>query len=326
MPRGRKIGLALSRQWLEEYEGGTSLAQLAKTNRRTKQVIIDNIERARQHLRFEFVQRDQLRDAFQRHQQDLLRLLQQLEDVMRVPRLGHELGGHEFGLEEVIRDGEGRTNEVDLASSQVLDIILGGGRETGFSVHILTSDGLPTGVELSAPSTILWEALQQHLKRDPLWLALRAWKQLLLDELLARAHLNRDIASEAKEIFDAPVKVQADHRERVLTTALPPYVRELLVTKALGEDPGLEDLVQKDNELQDRRKNLTLGRNVGEDAREEFFRLLAAMKSVESVQKMVDTHRQLKDRTEKVRALLEEYLLLHYIRGRCNLCKTLGGR
>ena len=72
--------------------------------------------------------------------------------------------------------------------------------------------------------------------------------------------------------------------------------------------------------------NRTLAMNVGEDAKEKFSKLLVAMKSMESVRKMVDTHRQLKDRTEKVGALLEEYLLLHYIRGRCNLCKKLGGR
>lgn len=326
MPRGRKIGIALSRQWLEEYEGGKTLDQLAEANRRAKQVISDSIERARQHHRFELVQRDQLREAFHGHQQDLLRLLQQLEDVIRVPRLGHELGGHEFGLGEIVGGGKDQADEIDLASPQVLDVILGGGLEAGFSVRILTSDGLPTGVDLSAHSTLLWEALKQHLKRDPLWLAFRAWRQRLLDELLARAHLNRDIASKAKTIFDASIKVQADHRERVLTTALPPYVREMLVSEALGEKPQPIDLVQQGKELQDRRMNRTLAVNVGEDAKEKFSRLLAAMKSMESVRKMVDTHRQLKDRTEKVGALLEEYLLLHYIRGRCNLCKKLGGR
>ena len=72
--------------------------------------------------------------------------------------------------------------------------------------------------------------------------------------------------------------------------------------------------------------SLILGSKLGTDAIARLKRLLSAIEGSDPLNAMVETHRRLGDCAKKVEATLEGYLLLHYIRGTCSLCKKLGGR
>ena len=54
--------------------------------------------------------------------------------------------------------------------------------------------------------------------------------------------------------------------------------------------------------------------------------IIQAMISSDEARNLAHIHRELVVHTNKTRDQLEDYLLLHHIPGRCDLCKKLGGQ
>ena len=332
MPRGPKIGPALARQWLEEYDQGRTQDQLATKYRRTKRSIADNIERARQERRFDQVKREQLGRALERHEEDLIGLVGYLRRAVAVPSLQPpQLGETEFGL-------PGRGDETEEGQSRVS---FGPGLEVGETwgvaseavenqgrpITVIAEQGRPLNLELSVESSPLFGYLRQHLKGDRLWRELTVWQTAYLEELQARAHLNTNVSKQATQILNAPVRPMIESSKPSLTTALPPFVRYLLMKTETGEHFDLDDQVAiQDSDLMNQQRIQTLGSHLGPGAKKQFKRLLSVMEGSDSLKVMAETHHRLSACAEKVAATLDGYLLLHYIRGSCGLCKKLGGR
>lgn len=326
MPRGSKIAPAMARQWLEEYDSGATQDRLASKHHRTKRTVAINIERARQQLAFERALQERLSDALGAHQQDLLELVQTLKDTVHVPDLELWPGRIDFGLEDLLSESEWLTEDrvslKDLPWDQAPDersLLLVSRDKTG-----------PQEIGLLLEESKLWVDLRQHLGgRDPIWRDLSSWKDALLSELRARAAFCRAIVASAEREFNAAVKVASPPGEKHLSNGFPHLVRAAATRMAISSpSPAIVDrLGWSGNELVDDRKGRRLGWLEGDQ--EEIKRQVAAfvgrMALLGQARHAARTHMELTTLTAKVRGILEDYQLLHYIRGRCTVCKKLGG-
>ena len=85
MPKGRKRSVLEERQWLSEYEAGTGMEEIAKKARRATSTVWKGIEKARQEREARVVHEGLLRDAYQRHFEDLLDVAKPLKQNTELP-------------------------------------------------------------------------------------------------------------------------------------------------------------------------------------------------------------------------------------------------
>lgn len=88
MPRGPKVPPATRRDWLEAHERGQRIDAIAREAGRTERTVKEHIELARQEREQGEVRSGLLRDAYQRHYEDLLAFAQHLRQVANTPTPG----------------------------------------------------------------------------------------------------------------------------------------------------------------------------------------------------------------------------------------------
>lgn len=85
MPRGPKIPPATRREWLEAYDRGERIDKIARDAGRTERTIKEHIKRARQEREQREVRAGLLREAYQRHYEDLLDVAKRLQEAAQMP-------------------------------------------------------------------------------------------------------------------------------------------------------------------------------------------------------------------------------------------------
>ena len=85
MPRGGIISPSLRQEWLNEHDRGKRIDQLAKEAGRTPRTVKDQIARARHERDAHEVRIGLLREAYQRHHQDLLDAAEQIRKRAQTP-------------------------------------------------------------------------------------------------------------------------------------------------------------------------------------------------------------------------------------------------
>ncbi|HLF09550.1 MAG TPA: hypothetical protein VI789_09440 [Dehalococcoidia bacterium] len=78
MPRGKKRSMLEERSWLRDYEEGKGMEEIAKAARRAPSTVSKGIEAARQERQEQTVWEGLLREAYQRHFDDMLQAAKQL--------------------------------------------------------------------------------------------------------------------------------------------------------------------------------------------------------------------------------------------------------
>ncbi|MCH7705799.1 MAG: hypothetical protein IIB33_01980 [Chloroflexi bacterium] len=325
MPRGPKVASAMAREWLEKHAAGTTLDQLASKYRRTKRTISTNIERARQEQTFELARQEHLKEAVRSHQEDMLDLIQRLKDTVYVPDLELWPGRMDFGLEGLLSDAEWATeSEVILRETA-----RGSATHRDAAILVTRDKNGPQEVKLTDEDSRLWDILMQHLgRRDLLWRGLNDWKEALLSELKGRAALNRIIVREAQAVFGLSIRMSGKRQEPHLTRGFPYFVRAVVTGRALEQPmPEIGDRLEWiGDELKDSVNSRTLGVHMeeGEKSIERVAVMVEKLASQPQAIEAARAHTELVSRTGKVQDILEDYRLLHYIRGVCSMCKKLG--
>lgn len=321
MPKESKVSTAERRDWLEKYENGVRLDQLAKEAKRDSRTIGTHIEKARLDRDFQAAQRDQLREALGAHQRDMLALLADLRQAVRVvPLTFLDKTGMDFGFED-LPSILSRSPEVDLVYLV---------NQTDAAVKVSRDQSGPLAVVLTVEESRLWRAVKEHIGKDQLWRHLADWRKGLLHELQGRAALNRSIRNIAEGIFGLQISLSQVPGEPRLTPAAVWWMRARLTQIALGDDvPDLEDDVRQAStggleshsgqwladHLEDTEKGLG---QIGET--------IAAMTGRDEVRAAARSYASLQDLTSRFHDALDESLLIHHIPGRCSLCKKLGGQ
>lgn len=313
LPKKSNISYQERKDWLELSEHGERLEAIAKEAKRDQRTVKDNIEKARQERGFEIAQHDQLRGALHTHQQDMLGLLDRLLEGIVVPPLDHnQTLNPDFGLEDLMSSRELSRNS-----------------ELPFGSAVVKRDGSgPSEVLLTEEDSRLWEAVKQHLRRDPLWRHISAWKAAFLEELQARAVLNQAIRLRTEKDFGLEVQWDSRHEGPYLGAQLVSWARIGAMKSALGQ--YVPDLAEEVREVEGGRLETGPGQGIAtrlEDtakAKEQLLKTVGALSSLPEVDMAVRAYHKLQDVTGKVHEALEECVLIHHVPGRCDLCKKLG--
>jgi len=330
MPRRSKVSPAEARLMLEEHDQGATLDQIADKFRRSKRTVSDHIEKARDEHRFEQVKREQLGRALRQHQDDLVGFLGDLGAMVVLPSLEPHHTSISFGLSGSGHDTgpQRRTVPLRLGPGAVgIGKVVSGGDHQISAINVTVVNDWPIEIELTARSRPTFDYLRHHLSGDRLWKDLDKWETALLDELQTRAKLNRAIAEKAADIFNAPVRSASEAGEPSLTNVLPPFVGHYLMQRKGGTAEKLSDVVKLERRgLHDLRSNSILGTNLEVNAPEFLARLLDDVERTDSMKEMLEAHEHLRRCVKQVHLAIEQYYLIHYIRGICSICKRLGGR
>ena len=328
MPKKPKISSGERRNWLELSEKGDPIIGIAEKSGRDVRSVRAHIDKARLERNFEYAQRDQLRDALQNHQKDMLGLLRDLKGSINLPVLDNfEPVGLDLGLEDIWSPSDlARNQESPLPYRPIVINGLDEPRSTAVYRVIRNVNG-PQDIQLIPEVTRLWRALKSHIQKDPLWRHEAAWLRSCLDELNRRAELNRTIRKHAEKIFGLNVGLRGGPEEPWLAPAAITWVRTRLTNDALGNYVRTfdEDLTETSpGSLRSLYgQELTMGI---EEAKDKLQRTLTAMEGSREVTAAVESYKHLQEMTENIHDAIDEYLLIHYITGKCGLCQKLGGQ
>jgi hypothetical protein len=313
MPKKNKISPAQRKDWLNRYEHGERQDVIAEKDDVNPRTVRVQIERARIERAFEAAQQEQLGIALRDHQDDMLDLLKRTRMGIEVPSLDIY-----FGFGEPV-DSPDREFTIPPEASE------------GYAVTVIIHGGQPAGIRQAEEESRLWRPLKQHLgNKNPLWRHIADWQRALLKEVQARATLCHVIKKRIEVTYDLPVLVQSKEQQPHLTTAIIRLTQTEVANRSLGEPPSdfPARLEVSGGSLNDPKTASYLTEYVSEPEKVNDALPEAIQDMVDSAEarNMARVHQELIDCTRKTRDELEDYLLLHHIPGRCNLCKKLGGQ
>jgi len=338
LPSISKIAPGVRRNWLIRSEQGESTEIIAKDAGRDIRTVRGHIERSRLERDFEAAQREQLREALQAHQQDMMALLGRVRDAVHVPGLLFiDAVGLDYGLEDLWGPADlakNRESALGLYLPSVANTregnlsAIGSGSE--WPIKLIRDASGPLELILTVEDSRIWRATKEHIGKDLLWRHISEWRIGLLIELQSRATLNRAIRRIFENDFGLSVGWMPGSQEPWLAPTAVWWMRARLTNLALGQYvPDLEeDIIERSPGTLVNMGQHTLTQNLGDTgcAKEQLQNTIANLAGCAEANAAAQSHISLREKTRRVHNALDEYLLIHHLPGRCRLCKKLGGQ
>ena len=287
------------REWLKKYDNGEPEASIAKVAHRDVRTIRRGVEQARRERDMALARAELLKQALQGHQELLVGVLRTLQLQAVVPSPDAEA---RYRLNEYRRPlvFSGVTCTYDTAE--------------GWNVHLQVEDS--TG----------WKLLQEHLRGDRLWKALRAWKDDLSSHVEARAELKEKTGKLLVEHTGLPIAAKPDE-----LPCLTDMAGHSIYGLALRSIAGIRDDVERTVVADDATGEVAVGgltiarteRNARQ-CRETILRAFRELQVSPEALKTTHTLKALKESTAKTARCLEEIMLLGLVPGQCRVCRRLG--
>lgn len=300
----KKISPNERRQWLERYDSGESEASIAKAAYRDVRTVKKCIAQARRERDLHGARVEILKNALKQHQERLLNTIKEVELALVMP-----------------------TGDLWRAWGQNAPSSLP--RLVGAAATYEEDKGWT--VALWAESKPEWGLVQEHLKGDPVWTSLNAWRKVLAAYVEARINLEDKCANLLMEktgykLVDQPVKPPFLYSYTSLN-----LIYKVVLSRALGvveQKTEFEDMVVVDKERGAVKYGIgtILAEAPGEEERCKT-NILAALEELfesEEATEVGQTHKGLEEATIKARRVVEEILLLELVPGECRVCHRLG--
>jgi len=262
------------------------------------------IEEARRERDARTARAELLKDALQRHQDDLLAVLDEaLANVGGLP------------VETQPSSAEGAESMlVELPGSKI-----GYGKGKGWAVT------------LNAEATPQWELLREHVKRDAIWGAVDRWKKALIADLEARIALRQQGAQllVQKTKYKVAVGKDTTRKKPFLFGGAVDFVYRQALNQALGigQGEGLEGCLETNpSGIIEERSGTVVAYvpNSPEECRKRIIEALEALFRSSEAKKAQDAHRAVEEALAKARRSLKELLMLKLVPGQCRVCRRLG--
>jgi len=299
----KKIPLTEIRQWLENYEQGIPEAQIAKDAKRDVKTVKRGIERAHRERDATAARAELLKEALQKHQNQLLDVIDNVLSALVVP-------GPDLALNRQ-RDGS-------LAPIQLSRATISYDPQKGLVL------------KLHDENTAQWELLKEHLRHDRLWRMVDRWKEAMIAHIQARTDLKRKTAytlenTTGYRLVKTPVDPPFLYEDNAVN-----LLYETALKRALGvqDDVNLEeDIIVDTNSGQVRYHiGLILAEAPGEEeqCKTKILNAFSTIQEAGEIVKVASTHRSLVEPTAKARRAVEEISLLGLVPGYCRVCRRLG--
>jgi hypothetical protein len=152
----------------------------------------------------------------------------------------------------------------------------------------------------------------------------------LLEECQARATLNQAIRAKAEEVTGVKMLWTPSFPAPRLNLAFAWFARNQVTKRALGEPISSLEVEIREYEGRSLQTlgNFTLAEGLSDarQVRQQLDGVIAEMVAAPETKRAVQTYQDLEAKVAEVREIVEEYLLLHYLAGRCSICKKLEGQ
>ncbi len=294
------------RQWLERYDSGESEAAIAKDAHRDVRTVKKCIAQARRERDVHGARVELLKNALIHHRDRLLSAVKEAESALVMP--ARDLW---------------RAWKQDASPSPIGFI--------GSTATYEASKGYK--VMLAAESKPEWGLVQEHLKGDPVWASLTAWRRAFAAHIEARVELEAKcaellMAKTGYKLVEQSMD-RSDEPPFLYSWSTIDLIYQAVLDKAMGVEQvkKLKDMITVDIESgviwHDKKK---LAEAPGEEERCKANILAALKEALESSEaaKVQPTYNELEEAIVKAKRAVEEILLLELVPGECRVCRRLG--
>lgn len=188
-------------------------------------------------------------------------------------------------------------------------------------------------VALAVQSKLEWGLLQEHLKGDPMWASLNAWRRAF--EAYVEARVNLETKCALLLMKNTGYKLVEQSFDQSVLPCLYSYpildvFYQVVLDKTLGveRETRFEDTVMVDKESGRVRYGvgMVLAEAPGEEEECKANILVSLKEVLESAEaaKVKKTDADLVEATVKAKRAVEEVLLLELVTGECRVCRRLG--
>ena len=294
------------RRWLDKYEGGKSQSALAKETGRNIRTITTHVQRASDERERAMARTDLYRQAFTKHNKDLLAALEGARQSLVVPH------------------AELLTVLVHFPWDKAY--MLPAGLEFQDGVLSLAS------VRSDEDQIRILELAREHLRRDKeLWNGLDEWWSMLKEYADECFELGRRVGAKASEKLAVELTSRegsATGLEEGLHEGFVSWPCRLSIEAASGKvtNDHIDKLQLTDSQLRYGGDTIaTLSSPEKRDAaRAYFLELITTLPQDPSVRKVARLKRQLDSDARRLRRLIGDALLMGFVPGRCSVCKRVG--
>lgn len=299
----KKINIHLKRAWLEKYEKGETVAQIARKESRDPRTITKGIEEVTKAVRLASAEAEMLRSALFRHQDQLISVLKGISAMLVLPP-------QNLGL-------------LEQADGLFAPIPLIGARLDHISAEKMT-------LKIHDEDKLEWGLLQEHLRKDKLWEGQKKWQNILIDHIQAVWEFKQKIKTQLEEETKLKFRrSRADERPQYLLPESANLLFDVALKNILGIPDGTDlvnNLIAGDDEFV---RHTPGGTELAKckdtkTCRDKIIIVFTSLPNTVEASFVKETHKRLTDITKSARRLADEILLLGMVTGKCRVCQRLG--
>jgi hypothetical protein len=295
------------REWLELYETGKSEKWIARERARCDpRTVKRGIDEARHRRDANMARLELVKNAFSKHQDDLLGELKNILSSLTMPPVDIAvLSWHHDG--DSIFTVDDKTEEMNQ-------------KESTITVTKKVNIGHITKRDL----------LKEHLKNDRLWKKLAQRETDYNDNTQARIALQHKIVN----IIEKQTGYKFDDGKKLSANFICSYTTgdlffKSILQKAFGIRPTitLEEDIYADvsrGEVQYQRSILAQVAENQEGCKENLLIALRKLQRSKEINRVVETQKALAESNETAKQVVELLLLLNFVPGQCQVCRLLG--
>ncbi len=299
----KKIPLIEMRKWLRQYEQGKSVAAIARRVKHDIRTVTHGIEQARHESETRAARSEMVRDALQKHQDDLVEVIELLQAaVVVLPPLNFALPLEGVTLRRIA---------MPKASAE-------------------RQDSNDWTVTLDMESSTKWELFQEHMRRDYIWQVLSQWKNAVSMHLQARLILNQTLISLLCEKTGLDVM---ESRDKTVNNYLYSAGIQTICWHVLNFALGISDKVNLERELRAEDPYLYYGQDrtpiliapgLVDKYKTEVLAVYSELQKPAVTGQVLASYQAVEEMTNKASKTIEELSLLRLVPGQCRVCRRLG--
>lgn len=298
MGKREKVSISAMRDWLRQYELGNPVEKIAKDAKRDTRTVLKYLAQARKEADLRASRQNLLTKALTKHNDDMLKLVDNIIRAIEVPN----------AQVEIRQDEKGYWQDIHLNAAK--------GAQTPEGTRILFHD----------EDSISWGLLAEHLGVDSPLRRISVWKRTIGEYLDTMKELKSQIANLLKTGtgLDIVKFTYEKPKEPVLFQTILDYLFPIFVNRATnipdGTDPEHNLKIDNDGYL-----NGQFGW-LSQEGGQILVKIIQALGEIEKSQEFrqfKSSYPGVQQITNKFRNELEEISLLGYIAGRCRVCERL---
>ena len=306
----RIIATTDKRNWLKESEDGKEIAAIARESKRDTRTIKKGIDDARRERDAGRAISEILVRSLRKHHDSLLVLAERLMLIFK----SEPLNGYLIwkGTESSFKIPGGNVKYELWPKPKVLKI------------------------ELDEESKPEWELLTEHLRRDPLIIGIRQWKNMLTVNIQARILLSQKLAQTLADNTGCRIldKSYSPPEEKPRPPFIDPYTVNILsdiMFKKLTND--YSDKMLDNITADESTGEITLGKSGpllalapgrASVCKDKIISTYNELLTSDEARYVSATHHDLIETAKKVTFAAQEILLLDFIPGHCRICHKIG--